>query len=743
MTDSALLGLIRTLEDESYGFATGSLAEARGYAIDRYLARPYGNEVDGRSNVVATDLRDTVEWALPQIMRVFLSGDEIIKFEPTGPEDEGQAKQETSYLNYVILQKNDAFGVLSTWFRDALLSKNGYVKAYWEERSDIRREQYDGLTDDMLAVILSDPAVELSQHSPYPDPAFVAPPPQPQMPGQPPIPAPVAPTLHDVVLRRKHPTSFARIENVPPEEIYVHRTVRGLGLADAIFVQHRVRKTISEVRQDGYDVPDDVADSGDDDSDDAVDAARDRFADESGDDDTNASDRSLRRVTVRECYLRTDYDGDGVAELRKVCVIGGKVWHNEETDMVPFACVSPIIFPHKHIGIGFDDLCDMPSQIKTTLMRQGLDNMHLANNGRYVVDVLRVNVDDLLVSRPGGIVRAEGDPGTAVMPLTHPATFGAAMQGIEWVDGWRGISTGVFPEAQNMSSDVLNNATATGIAQAISAGQARIEAVTRAFAVGVRDLFGIVHALTLKHATAAEKVKLNNTWVTVDPREWVARKNMTITVGLGTGTRETRIAQLMQLAGLQAQGVQAGIVTPTNLYNTGTRITEELGYRNADEFWSDPAKQPPQPKQPPPEVMAAQIGAQGLAQAEAIKAKSGEQRAQIDAASEIQKARIDDETERYRILVDAATKLLISRREHETEAAKLALDASEQAGEAMRRASEARGVADAANGRELQAPVDLSPMMQVIAALVDRMNAPREIVRDPRTGRAVGTRLMQ
>ena len=748
MSEKALMGLIRTLETESYGFGSGTLAEARAYAIDRYMARLYGNEVEGRSNAVATDLRDTVEWALPQILRVFLSGDEVVKCEPTGPEDEQAAKQETDYVNYVILQRNDSFNMFSTWFRDALISKVGYVKTYWTERTDVRREEYRGLSDDSLAVILADPEVEVVSHAEYPDPSFVPPPmpaPEAMSMGQGPMSPPPAPLLHDVVLRRTQPSAHVKIDNVPPEEIYVHRTHRAVSLQDVPFLQHRTLKTISELRQDGYEVSDDDTDGQDDEENDAVTTARDRFNDDAwqDDDNTEAADPSLRRVWVRESYVRCDYDGDGVAELRRVCHIGHKVLHNEEADLIPFAAVTPIVFPHRHVGLGFDDLCDMPSQIKTQLMRQGLDNMHLANNGRYVVDVDRVNIDDMLQSRPGGIVRARGEPSTAVLPLVHPQTFASAMQGMEWVDAWRGISTGVFPEAQNMSADILNNATATGIAQAISAGQARVEAITRAFAAGVKDLFQLVHAITLKNATRSEKIKLNNEWVTVNPREWVARMNMTITVGLGSGTRESRIQQLMQLAGLQAQGVQVGIVTPKNLYNTGKRISEELGYKNADEFWTDPAKQQPQPKEPPPEVQAAQIAAQGMAQAEGIKAQTANQRAQIDAGVELEKASKDEAVKRYEILVDAATKLLISRREQETEVMKVAADAEQRANEAVLTAHEAKGAADAANAREQPSPVDLSPMMEAIASLVDRLNAPREIVRDPKTGRAMGVRTVQ
>src|SRR5690242_12875501 len=170
MDDKTLLGVIGQFEQESYGFASGELQSQRSYAIDRYLGQPFGDEVEGRSQVVSTDLRDTIEWILPQALRVFLGGDDVVKFTPTGPEDEDQARLETQYINWIILERNDSFNVFSTWFRDALMSKVGYVKAYWQERTDIKLETYQGLTEDEYSILTDDKSVQIVEESTYPDP---------------------------------------------------------------------------------------------------------------------------------------------------------------------------------------------------------------------------------------------------------------------------------------------------------------------------------------------------------------------------------------------------------------------------------------------------------------------------------------------------------------------------------------------------------------------------------------------
>lgn len=641
MDDQKLMAAIREFEAESYGFASGQLAEERSYAIERYLALPYGDEVDGRSQVVDTGFRDTIEWLLPQILRVFLAGNQVVKLDPTGPQDEPQCEQETDYVNHVILEKNDAFNIFSTWFRDALMSKVGYVKAFWKERHDVLSEDYKGITDDQLMLITNDPQVSIITGQSYPDPMWAPMPNPPPQPGQPAPQQQPVPMLHDVKLRRVKVQGFCAVDNVPPEEIYVHRSLRTIAMEDCQFVQHRARRTLSQLRQDGYDIPDDVSTTGDDAGqvNDQITISRDRFDDDEDlREDLKSVDPANRRVWFRESYLRVDYDGDGVAELRKVCHLGNEIVSNEECEIIPFAAVTPIVFPHRHIGIGYDDLTDQPSRVATALARSFLDNEYLKNNGRYGIDVDNVNVDDMLVSRPGGLVRTKGDPNASIMPLTHPSSGQDALSAMQWVQTWREMSTGVRADQSNMSPDVLNNTTATATAAMVSAGQSRVEAVTRSFATGVKELFGIVHAITLKNATSDEKLKLNNKWVTVDPREWVKRSSMTITVGLGTGTKESRLALLKELLmGLQA-AMQIGVANPQNIYHVMKLVTEEMGYKNPDDFLTDPSKSPPPPPHQDPHVQAAQAKGQVDLQIAQQKMQSeqamSQQKTQSDAAIE-------------------------------------------------------------------------------------------------------------
>ena len=662
MTNDELLALIEAREAESYGYGDGELSQKRALALDRFLGLPYGDEREGRSQVVATDLRDTVLWAMPQLMRVFLGGDQLVKFDPRGPEDEEQARLETEFVNWLALERNDSFQHFYTFVQDALLLGTGYCKVWWDIKEDIQTEEYEGKTDDELGMLLNDPDVEVIEHSQYPDPAN----PGGVVMDQMGMPVQVPPQmLHDVKVKRLYRQELARYAAVPPEELLVSKTTRTVSLQDSAFVEHRRLVTLSELREMGYKLRDE--DFG---SDEWLytqeESARDRYQEQWSEEVIDA-DPSMRRVLYRECYMRVDVDRDGVAELTKVCIANKKVLDVEEADCVPFAAFSPLIFGHRHHGLSFYDLLAEIGQIKTALIRGMLDSQYLAIAPRVAADINRVNVDDLLNNAAGTVVRTNGDPGGAVLPLTVPDVGQNAMAGIQYVDHWKQDATGInpyFTGGADLDSNALNK-TASGTAQLITQAQSRIEAVARSLSDGVRDLFLLLHQITLKNATRAEKVKLSNEWVPIDPREWVRRANLTVQIALGSGSKEMQTHQLTQLLAMQTQLMQAGgLVKPENLYNTAARLTQAMGFRNPEEFWTDPSKQPPQPQPPHPAILAEQIKAQAQMQIKSAEMQAQaaddqrqfqieQQRMQAEMQAEQWKAQLQAEIERYKAELDA------------------------------------------------------------------------------------------
>lgn len=588
MDDETLLGIIET---EETALDDTELDAERDRALDYYYARPVGNlappAVPDRSTYVSRDVSDTIDWIMPALMKTFLAGDEIVTFSPRGPEDMEAAEQETDYINHIVADKNPIYEIFSTWFDDALIQKNGYTYSYWKTEQDIDEEKYTGLMLDQVTMISQDPDVKITEASSG------------QVIGEDEF-GPI--TTYDITLTRTNTKGRVCIENIPPELARVSWRHRGVRLQDAPFCGFDAYMSVSELREMGHDVDDDISDTVTNDSDETSLIYRDRFSLQRNRQQMETEDPASRVLRVRYRWMRVDYDGDGIAELRYLMLVGQEILVNEKTDVVPMACITPRIVAHNHIGRSVEEVVSDLQELKTQFMRGLIDNTYLANNGRYAVDVNRVNLDDMMISRPGGVVRTQGDPGGAIIPLQHHMLGQPAMAAVEMLDGIRETRTGVTK--YNMGQDAGNlNDTATGIKIISNAANQRIEWIARTFAeTGVKELFQIVHALTRKNQDQPAVVRLRNKWVTVDPRDWKKRNDLSISVGLGSVTRETQSAGIMQIANFQKEAFQAGIITPENIYNTGVEFVKGLGFKDSDKFVTHPSKMPEKPQAPDPKM---------------------------------------------------------------------------------------------------------------------------------------------
>ena len=624
MDDSQLVRAIESLETAA---DDGDLAEQRALALDYYRGLNVNEAPEGRSQVVDRTVYDLAEAVKGPILKLFLSGDEIVKFTPRGPEDINAADQETAYVNYVLTEKNQAFDIFSGWLHDALVQKNGYTMATWDEHDDTSSERYVGLTDDELQFLMSDPTAELVEQA------------RDEMGG------------HDVTVSRTTKYGCVRVRNLPPESVLVDPDLTCVSLKEAAFVERREEMTISALRVLGFDVDDDISDGGQsrDDYEEElrrINSGREREGD-------SQPDPSMRRVKVREVWIRTDYDEDGRAELRHVIVVGTTVLLNEEAEFIPVVGFSAKPLPHQHYGESFFDEAKEIQDVKTALLRGVLDNLYLANNGRYAISD-RVNLDDMLVSRPGGVVRVDGEPSGAIFPLVQPSNPGPALSALEYMDVVRETRTGVTRVGTGLDPNALNK-TASGIAMLQGAQSQRIELIARHFAEAVKELCLMVHALTLKHSRQGEMVQLRNEWVPIDPRTWQKRKDMSISVGLGNGNRQEQSMFLMQWLTFAAQvGMPSGLVTQDNFFTAASKFINSGGFRNAEEFVTNPAKAPPKPPPPPPpEVLKLQQDGQ-IKQAEM---QQDAQMTQQKTAAELQMEREKMQFEREKFQAEMQLEL--------------------------------------------------------------------------------------
>ncbi len=599
VTEEELVSRIKNEITDALGYGD-ELSKQREIAMEYYYSLPFGNEVEGRSQYVDSTVQDTIEWIKPSLMRVFASGDDMVKFTPHGPEDVAASAQATDYVNYVFQKDNPGWEILYSWFTDALLQKNGIVKVWWEEYGAAEREEYHNLEEMELQSLIENPNVEVVEHTQHGE------------------------GLHDLVILRTDYGGKVKIENVPPDEFLISREAKDI--QDARFVCHRVIKTLSELREmyPDEDLDENNLGSGEEDADILSGERQARF-----DFDNTAyfgvgnsePEDALKTYWLHESFVRTDYDGDGIAELRKVCTVGDYVLANEEIDNVPFVSITPIKIPHKFFGLSVADLVTDLQLYKSVLMRNLMDNMYNQNFGRYAVLEGQANLDDLLTQRPGGVVRVKSP--NAVMPLTTPPLEPYSFQMLEYLDGIRESRAGVSKMAQGLDENALtSHTTATAVNVVMNNAQSRVELIARQFAeTGVKDLMKRIYELLLKYQDKGRVVMLRNEWVSVRPDMWNDQMDCTVSVALGNGSKDQQMAHLSQIMSFASQAMQGGlsIVTEQNIYNLGAALIKAMGYQNVEDFLT-----PPQEKQegPSPEEQAAQMEMQN--KTKELEIKQGE-----------------------------------------------------------------------------------------------------------------------
>lgn len=681
----------------------GKLTEQRRRALEYYEAKPTGRlsppEVEGRSAVVSPDVANAVEWAMPSLMRIFASGDKVVQFEPRKPGDEAAADAATDYVNWLYWTQNEGWRVTYMWIKDALLSKNGIVKVYSEETVEVTQEDYTGLTDGQMAEIVGPDEVDVLNHSETPDEDDAEARQQAveqlgqqlaqaqQAAQQNPQAAQAAQQiaaqlsqvqstppkmLHDISIKRTSKQHRLCVVNVPPEEFLISRMAKGID--DTPFVAHRVQRTLSDLIAAGY-PRDQVMRLADDNN--WVQYNSEAVERRVNDDEwltqnTNqgqGADPLMRRVWLIESYVHCDFDGDGIAELRKVVKAGFEILENEMVDGNPFADMTPIIMPHRFFGKSLADVTMDWQDVKTALLRQLLDALYLGNNPRYEAVEGQVNFDDLLTARPGGVVRTKA-PGQIAQLITQDVS-GQALTGLQYIEQVITDRTGSQKNGAAIDPDALHNVTAAAASMAQNGALQKIELIARVFAeTGFKRLFKLMLKEATRYQDKPAMIRLNGSWAEINPREWTQGFDLSISVGLGTGNRDQQAAQLKDLMMIQQALLQIGVATPQNIYATVSKLPSVLGYKNEDQFFTDPSKNPP-PQHPDPEAAKAQAQMQVEQMKAQVKAQTDAQAKQAEVAVERERMQMQAQVDTHRQQVEAQQKALEAQNLKELEQIKL------------------------------------------------------------------------
>jgi hypothetical protein len=522
-------------------------------------------------------------------------------------------------------------------FKDALVRKCGIAKFWWEDEERVRIEEYTGLDEQTLQMLMQEPGAEVKIVVSYPDPSVdemqlttVDP-----MTGQPVVMP--APMLHDVQIKRITKDGRIKIMAVPPEELLLNRRARSFD--DATIIAHRQMATVADLIAMGYDqdeIEENLSTTDLDSNDEYL--ARQPLSTTFGTND--AANPMMRRVLYVEAYARVDYDGDGIAELRKVCCMGAgyKMVRNLPASYIPFADFpcdpEPHTSPLEAMSI-FDITRDL-QEIKSEILRNTLDSLAQSIHPRTAVVEGQVNIDDVLT-----IIRMRA-PGM-VQPLSTPFVGQAAFPMMEYMDQIKEDRTGMSKAAMGLNADALQSSTKAAVNATISASQGRIELTARILAEGMKKLFKGILFLVTTHQDKARMVRMRNEWVQIDPRAWA----------LGNGDTNERLQALMMILAKQEQILQQlgptnPLVTPQQFSNTLRKIVELSGFKDSSSYFQaipadyvPPA--PPQPK-PTPEEILAQV------QAESIKADIQKKAAELELQR--QQMLLDDDLKRDQMAQD-------------------------------------------------------------------------------------------
>jgi len=644
MTDDDLQAMLAAQKADALSSNSESkLLSSREKALDYYYGEmPDMLPAEGRSKAVSTDVADTIEGLMPSLMEIFAGSDEVVVFDPVGPDDIDAAEQETDVVNHVFTQQNNGFLVLYTMIKDALLEKLGTVKVWTEEETRDEKETYHNVTEDVMAVLLQQDQVEITALSPSDE----------------------VEGAFDVEVTNKISKKRHRVVPVPPNEFgWSRRTGMQIQETDYCYHEPEGGKAIGELTEQGYDrqmLEDLPKESGVSQSSESV--ARDTVNDSDKQGSSDDLNKIMRRVSVCEHYVRMDYKGDGKPCLYKVTTAGDEskiltkqgVPDIEEVDVIPFACITPYIVTHRLCGRSAADLVMDIQKIKTALTRGLLDNIYLTLNPRVEVAESNSNentLDDLLISRPGGIVRTKTPGG--LNPFVHPDITGSIYPMLQYMDSTREWRTGVTRQGQGLDADALNNQTATAAMQFYDVAQARMKLVARIFAeTGIADMMWLLHHTIRKNGDQQMTLRLRNKWVTVDPRTWKDRNDMTVNVGLGHGGKAEQMQQLLVLINAQREAAagQLGLVNPINFYNSARDLVRLLDKKDVDRYFVQPQPNaqmpaPPDPNQGKLQIEQAKMQAKQQSDQATLAAKqqSDQQKAAADAAVAQMKASVEQQ----------------------------------------------------------------------------------------------------
>jgi hypothetical protein len=599
------------------------LSKERQEVLDYYHGKSPKPQHSGNSKYISMDVWDAVESCKATILETFAAGNEIAEFVPQNADDVEMAKIATLYTDYVIFRQNDGYDIFSQVIHDALISRVGVAKVYWDKCYEDQEETFSDVPIEELEMVLEANDLEL-RGVPTADPE--------------------AGTVSGTVARRIN-KSQVRVDPIPPEEFLISTTAKSL--KDTHFCAHRVKATVAEVmamglsKEEALKLPvDGLSDVTDPDM-------IARFQElNTGFDKVSEYQEQMREVTVHECYIRIDLDGDGYTKLWKITKAGKHILDKEPIDRLPFVPFIPMPIPHAFYGSNYASKVIPIQNARTVLMRGILDHTVITNNPRYqVVKGALVNPREMLENRVGGLVNVTRPDG--IMPLQQSSLNPFVFQTIQLLDEDKEDTTGVSKLSQGLNKDAVSKQNSQAmVEQLVGLSQQRQKIIARNFANQFMvPLYLEVYRLVIENEDQAKVIEVAGNYVEVEPSKWDQRTDVTVALKLGYGEKEQEAAQLMGLHQFLSQdpGAQPFYDMPQK-YAVISDYMKLVGMK--DSKYLKPIQEV-QPPQPPPDFVA-----------ELEKLKAETEAIKANTQMEVMKTQFDQKMEEMRLQLEKSNEMI-------------------------------------------------------------------------------------
>lgn len=573
--------IIAIIRDE-LSIANTSMPDAVSNSLKYYLGLPLGTEVEGRSTLISTDVADAIEWIMPQIMKEFTQANEIVVFDPTGRGDELQAELESEFVYDILMKKNNGFVLIHEFVKDALLHQNGILKVYYEDYKESKIEPYTGIIDVQLEMLLAQENVELLEKTTEQVIDSET--------GQ-------LINIHDVKVKVTERTGKICIDSIPPEQFIVNSQHNSIDLSSARFTGHVVIKSASDLIKEGYskEIVNELPFT------DGIKTDQ-RFTLQNESvtlSNSYQNDASSKLIDIGEYYLELDVDGDGIAQLMQITTGGNsglptKILKKEELNYVPWIACTAILMSHKFRGLSIYDRLKEIQDNKTYLIRNVMDNIYYQNNQRLkVLKGGAVELDDLLVARPGGIIRMNRLD--AVEPLETAPVGEIGFTMMRYLDEIRAGRVGVSAEGPATPQNIGDRVGSEGVERIMNAKEELVGLIVRVICeTGIKPLMLKIRDLAVRHFDTVQEFKFKGEWVKVHPTTWPPRTQCSVRVGTGTGNKTKQLMALSQVLMLQEKIIAMpgqALCNQEKVFSAINDFCKFSGLNSADKYFIDPVSQ--------------------------------------------------------------------------------------------------------------------------------------------------------